>query len=212
MKNLQNGQSFRVYFKTWEQVTQNFSVKINRLFLLFFSGLLLTGCMKKENEDAANLQPDQTITESTDLKSIYTSSDLSAQTLRELQEVKAATGRYSNLDNAFKDNYKDIGLKLEHMGYHFLKAELVSPVFNLSKPAILVYNKRKNGSFELVAVEYAVPIDQQSPHTPPEGFAGNADEWDFNTLNTGWWTLHAWVWKFNPDGVFKPMNPLVIVK
>jgi hypothetical protein len=212
MKNLQNGQSFRLNFKTWEQVTQNFPVKINRLFLLLFSGLLLTGCMKKENEDAANLQPDQTITESTDLKSIYTSSDLSAQTLRELQEVKAATGRYSNLDNAFKDNYKDIGLKLEHMGYHFLKAELVSPVFNLSKPAILVYNKRKNASFELVAVEYAVPIDPQSPHTPPEGFTGNADEWDFNTLNTGWWTLHAWVWKFNPDGVFKPMNPLVIVK
>ncbi len=213
MKNLQKEQSFRlINMKTSEQVTQNSSSKPNRLFLLFFSGVLLAGCMKPATEDASNVQSNQTISESTELKSIYTSSDLSAQTLKELQQVKAATGRYSNLDNAFKDDYKDIGLKLENMGYHFLKAELVSPVFNLSKPAILVYNKRKNGSFELVAVEYAVPINPQSPHTPPEGFAGNADEWDFNTLNTGWWTLHAWVWKFNPDGVFKPMNPSVIVQ
>ncbi len=213
MKNLQKEQSFRlINMKTSEQVTQNSSSKPNRLFLLFFSGVLLAGCMKPPTEDASNVQSNQTISESTELKSIYTSSDLSAQTLKELQQVKAATGRYSNLDNAFKDDYKDIGLKLENMGYHFLKAELVSPVFDLTKPAILVYNKRKNGSFELVAVEYAVPIDPQSPHTPPEGFAGSADEWDFNTLNTGWWTLHAWVWKFNPDGVFKPMNPLVIVQ
>jgi len=213
MKNLQKEQSFRlINMKTSEHVTQNSSSKPNRLFLLFFSGVLLAGCMKPATEDASNVQSNQTISESTELKSIYTSSDLSAQTLKELQQVKAATGRYSNLDNAFKDDYKDIGLKLENMGYHFLKAELVSPVFNLSKPAILVYNKRKNGSFELVAVEYAVPINPQSPHTPPEGFAGNADEWDFNTLNTGWWTLHAWVWKFNPDGVFKPMNPSVIVQ
>ena len=213
MENFQNEQSFQfIKMKTLEHVTQNSSVTANRLFFLLFSGLLLTGCMKPAKEDTANLQSSETITESTDLKSVYTSGDLSRQTLRELQQVKAATGKYSNLDNAYKDDYKDIGLKLENMGYHFLKAALVSPVFDLTKPAILVYNKRKNGSFELVAVEYAVPIDPQSPHTPPEGFAGSADEWDFNTLNTGWWTLHAWVWKFNPDGVFKPMNPLVIVQ
>jgi hypothetical protein len=213
MKNLQNEQSFRfINMKTLGQVTKNSSANTNRLFLLMFSGLLLTGCMKTAKEDTPNLQSSETITENTDLKSIYTSGELSQQTLRELQQVKAATGKYANLDNAYKDDYKDIGLKLENMGYHFLKAELVSPVFNLTKPAILVYNKRKNGSFELVSVEYAVPIDPQSPHTPPQGFTGTADEWDFNTLNTGWWTLHAWVWKFNPDGVFKPMNPLVIVQ
>jgi hypothetical protein len=82
----------------------------------------------------------------------------------------------------------------------------------LLKPDILVYNKKDNDKYELVAVEYAVPIDSTRLHTPPQGFTGDADEWDFNTLNTGWWTLHAWVWEFNPDGVFKPMNPAVIVK
>jgi hypothetical protein len=191
---------------------QKLTVKNSPLPIVLIS-LLLFGCMKQgSNENKTSPQPNKIITESTDLNTIYTSKDLSPETLNELKQVKAATGKYSNLDNAFKDDYKDIGLKMENMGYHFLKSNLVSTTFDLSKPAILVYNKRNNGSFELVAVEYAVPIDPQSPHTPPEGFTGDADEWDFNTLNTGWWTLHAWVWNFNPDGVFKPMNPLVIVK
>ena len=93
-----------------------------------------------------------------------------------------------------------------------LKSSLVSPVFDLRKPPILVYNKREDGSFELLAVEYAVPIDWQHPDVAPEGFTGNDDMWNFNTLNTGWWTLHAWIWKNNPDGVFMPMNPDVQVR
>ncbi|HEX7903977.1 MAG TPA: hypothetical protein VF487_08875 [Chitinophagaceae bacterium] len=138
--------------------------------------------------------------------------NLGEATLKQLQSVRVATARYHNIGNAFNDRYEDIGLVIENMGYHFLKAGLISPVFDLQKPPILVYNKRVDGSFELVAVEYAIPIDPQSPNTPPEGFIGDDDKWDFNTLNTGWWTLHAWVWKNNPDGAFNPMNPLVIVR
>jgi hypothetical protein len=42
------------------------------------------------------------------------------------------------------------------MGYHFLKAGLVTPVFDIKQPPILVYNKNEDGNFELLAVEYAV--------------------------------------------------------
>jgi len=70
-----------------------------------------------------------------------------------------------------------------------------------------VYNKNEDGSFQLVAAEYAVPIDI-SPNKPPEGFTGTGDVWDRNT-GFGLWLLHAWVWKNNPDGVFNPTNPLV---
>lgn len=42
----------------------------------------------------------------------------------------------------------------------------------------------------------------------PEGFQGSADRWfDDGTFHL--WTLHAWVWKNNPDGVFSPMNATV---
>jgi hypothetical protein len=70
-----------------------------------------------------------------------------------------------------------------------------------------VYNRKSNGHFELVAVEYAVPIEL-SPNHAPAGFTGSADVWDRNE-GFGLWLLHAWVWHFNPDGVFNPTNPLV---
>jgi len=212
MKNLTDAYRFeQTKTHSSAHMIQRSVIKRLGLLILGFTAIVYTGCTKQGGKDEKVAPSNEVITESTDLKSIYTSNELSPQTLSELQQVKAATAKYSNLENAFKDNYVDIGLKMENMGYHFLKAELVSPTFNLGKPALLVYNKRKNGSFELVAVEYAVPIDPQSPNTPPAGFTGSEDEWDFNTLDTGWWTLHAWVWKFNPDGVFKPMNPLLIV-
>ena len=183
------------------------------LMLILFAAFLFTGCMKNDKEQLKdNSEVSKEKKQTDDLFKAYQNTGLTGATLIELQQVKDATAKYHTLDNAFKDGYVDIGLKLPNMGYHMLKSELVKTTFNLEKPAILVYNKKDNGEFELVAVEYAVPIDWSNPHTPPAGFTGDQDEWDFNTLNTGWWTLHAWVWLFNPDGVFKPMNPDVIVK
>jgi hypothetical protein len=181
--------------------------------ILLLSIVLVPGCSKQEKVETQNetqAKSNAAVNVDDELRTFYTGLD--PQTLWELQQVRAATARYRDARNAFKDNYVDIGLKLPNMGYHFLKSALVTPEFDLRKPPILVYNKRENGSFELLAVEYAIPIDQQHPDIAPEGFTGNDDEWNFNTLNTGWWTLHAWVWKNNPDGVFMPMNPDVQVR
>jgi hypothetical protein len=181
----------------------------------FYVAILLTvflfsACKKYAAEKAQANNEEQVISSN----GIKTDTDgLSLQTLWELQQVRAATAKYQNINNAFADNYDETPLVvMPNMGYHFFKSELISPTFDLRKPALLVYNKKANGNFELVAVEYGVPIDPQSPDTPPEGFTGKADEWDFNTLNSGWWTLHAWVWKDNPDGIFKMTNSTVIVR
>ncbi len=137
---------------------------------------------------------------------------VSGQTLGELMQVRAATRQYQDTLDAIADGYANLNLKLPNMGFHFGKRELIEDgKFDLSKPEFLVYNPDASGKFQLVAVEYGVPIDPANPITPPAGFTGDDDEWDRNTLNTGLWTLHAWVWKFNPDGVFKMMNPDVIV-
>ena len=190
-------------------------IKAFLLMSLLTTTLLFTACKKYEADLSQKNNEEQSasnnrISTEADLATRYSGVEL--QTLSELQQVHAATAKYQNISNAFGDSYVDIGLVLPNMGYHILKAGLVTSVFDLRKPPILVYNKKANGNFELVAVEYAIPIDPQSPNTPPEGFTGNEDVWDFNTLNTGWWTLHAWVWKNNPDGVFQPMNPTVVVQ
>jgi hypothetical protein len=43
----------------------------------------------------------------------------------------------------------------------------------------------------------------------PEGFTGTDDVWDNNTAFQ-LWTLHAWIWLANPDGIFAPFNPLLM--
>jgi len=183
--------------------------------LILFAAFLFTACKKYEaNKPQTGNTEQLTINDGKpDVELLNNYGGLDPQTVLELQQAKAATAKYQNIENAFADNYgKDPVVILPNMGYHFLKAEQVSPVFDLRKPAILVYNKKGNGKFELVAVEYAVPMSSLPPHVAPEGFTGNDDKWNENTLNTGWWTLHAWVWANNPEGVFEPMNPLVIVQ
>ena len=90
-----------------------------------------------------------------------------------------------------------------------MKSKFVNATFDVSKPEILVYNKRLDGRFVLVAVEYAVPISV-TPDKAPEGFTGSADVWERNT-DFGLWLQHAWIWRFNPDGIFHDTNPLVHV-
>ena len=61
----------------------------------------------------------------------------------------------------------------------------------------------------LVAVEYAVPYDENNPY-PPEGFTGDDDVWGHDT-NAGLWECHAWIWYNNPDGIFNEFNSRVHV-
>jgi len=97
---------------------------------------------------------------------------------------------------------------MDGMGYHYLKGAYVDGTFDPAKPQLLVYSPQPgSGRMRLVAVEYAVPIDYDNI-VPPEGFDGTYDEWDFND-GAGLWTLHAWVWLQNPDGIFAPFNPRV---
>ncbi len=130
-------------------------------------------------------------------------------TFIELLKARLATAKYRDFDKAIADGYADIHVVMPNMGYHYMKSEIVNAKFEITKPEILVYNKRLDGSFQLVAIEYAVPIDL-TPEKAPEGFTGSADVWDRNT-GFGLWLLHAWVWQFNPDGVFHPTNPDVHV-
>src|SRR5215217_6431283 len=128
-------------------------------FLLILAGtFLFSGCKQEKTFEAAdNIQVQGTqIIPDQELLTYY--SGLEFQTMQELQQARAATAKYRNIDNAFRDNYGDIGLVMPNMGHHFMKKSLVDPVFEITKPELLVYNKSENGNFKLVAIEYAVPI------------------------------------------------------
>lgn len=184
-----------------------FSLKLKSLILVIGLGsVLFSGCSKDELQQTSDKTSLAGTTKSINFLNQY--EGLDKQTMWELQQAYAASARYQNIANALKDGYADINVIIQNMGYHYLKAAQLDATFDYRKPEILVYNLDENGQFYLVAVEYAVPLGLSQ--TAPEGFTGDDDVWTENTGN-GLWLLHAWVWEYNPLGVFNPENPNVIV-
>lgn len=130
---------------------------------------------------------------------------LPPETQMELGQVRLATARYHNLQNALDDGYVNIDVYIPGMGFHYLNPSLLDDTFDPAAPELLVYSPDQQlGKLRLVAVEYAVPLDNPAP----EGFFGDADHWHAET-DFGIWSLHAWVWLNNPNGIFEPLNPRV---
>jgi len=184
--------------------TKTIDAKFRRRSTSFFypaallTAFLFTGCQKLDLKDLFKGHGNS----GNDVVKKY--SGLSPQTSCELEQARAATARYRDIKNAIADGYTNIDVDVENMGHHYMKKELVDGKFEISKPEILVYHENDKGDMELGAVEYAVPITEPEP----QGFTGSGDAWDHNT-GFQLWLLHAWVWTFNPDGVFNPLNPLV---
>lgn len=130
-----------------------------------------------------------------------------AAAILQLESVRQAAAKYVDVDDAIADGYVDIGVFFPNMGWHYLKGELLDGTFDASAPELLVFaDDPCGGKRKLVAVEYAVPLDLS--RKAPQGFEGLADAWTRNS-DFGLWTLHAWVYEFNPDGVFAAYNPRV---
>jgi hypothetical protein len=127
----------------------------------------------------------------------------------QLDEVRNANARYLDEQKALDDGFVDIGLFMPNMGWHYRKLDRVDGRIDLQKPEFLVYaDDPCGGKRKLVAVEYVMPLEN-SPRRPPNGYFGFADEWDRNET-FGLWTLHAWLYEYNPDGVFAAFNPRVV--
>jgi len=164
---------------------------------------VFTSCQKQDtSRDEEQIQSSSARSTHENALNFY--NGLSDQTSWELQQARAATARYRDINNALKDGYADIEVDVEHMGHHFMKTAIVDSVFDIRQPEILVYNRDENGKQQLVAVEYAIPLS----YARPEGFTGPTDVWKDDS-GFPFWLLHAWVWAYNPDGVFNWTNPTI---
>jgi hypothetical protein len=132
---------------------------------------------------------------------------LLADTYQELARAYAATAKYHNIEQALLDGYVQASPDIPGEGFHFVKSSLVDCKFDPETPEALLYAFVPNEKrLRLVAVEYAVPF---ACGAPPEGFTGDADEWEHEAGGPPVWTLVAWIWRHNPNGIFAPANPLV---
>ena len=147
------------------------------------------------------------------------SSGLDADVLRELAQVRRATAQYHDVTVAEAAGYTVqldgagepdcVSYPGGGMGYHYVNFGLIAENqdgLDPLAPAILVYAPRPNGSLKLVAVEYAAfGSADVTFELLGQGFARPAPP----GAGPPFHTLHAWVWKANPDGMFAPFNPNV---
>jgi hypothetical protein len=102
------------------------------------------------------------------------------------------------------------------MGDHFANPGLLLDrgVVDAASPEALVYERRSNGTFKLVALEYIVfqaDWEAAGNTSPPTLFGRTFD--DVPSPNRfgipSFYALHAWIWKPNPSGLLYPGNPRV---
>lgn len=141
------------------------------------------------------------------------SAQANGQLKRELAEVRSATAKYNDPENAVADGY----IAEEHavcgMGYHYPHEDFLEAVrtedpeqiaaylnsLDRTEPPILAYGEGDDG-LVLGAVEYLTVDDEVDLFTSTD-----ADHWHpfFGPL----YAMHAWVHTDNPEGVFHPTNP-----
>jgi hypothetical protein len=125
-----------------------------------------------------------------------------------LDDVRAATAAYHSTSQAEADGYGDPGLPCfdspstnQGMGFHLVNGDLVGDGGQLSRthPEALVYEMH-DGTLKLVAVEYIVPMSDSAtaPHFLGQQMVPNEA--------LGLWTLHAWIWRKNPQSLFATYN------
>jgi hypothetical protein len=148
---------------------------------------------------------------------IADSDTLSSDTRKELAQAKRATAKYHNIANAINDGYIDADFLLIGVGCHMINLDLAfgdNGEIDLTKPELLIYATEDcaegaDGQSELRSIEYLRPCNGICDESNlPEGFSGDDDVWEVFGDNL-FWTLHAWVWRHNPDGVFVKINPRI---
>lgn len=137
-----------------------------------------------------------------------------------LKQVRQATARFNSTNQATRAGYVGgpcvADPELGGMGQHWVNGPLVDPVFDPLQPEALLYEPDKNGNLKLVGVEYIVidirdiPVEEGgNPNQVPPQFSGQQFDIGGTPNPNPHWSLHVWLYKENPDGIFAPWNPNV---
>ncbi len=151
----------------------------------------------------------------------------------ELAAARRATAKYHDVSRALADGYVQFSGHVPGMGAHFVNLGLTDTTFDRTKPEILLYSLTEGNKPKLVGVEYGnlIPdpgftgdldewhvhlaschyadgfeVAEPNPFSCPATSPGGAP---FVLWHPDLWTLHTWIWRGNPDGIFEPINPNV---
>jgi hypothetical protein len=127
---------------------------------------------------------------------------------RDLEAVRQVTASYTDFARAQAAGYSErltecMSDASGGMGFHYGKVALIDGSARLLEPEILMYEPQRDGSLQLVGLEYVVPLSASA--TPPSLFGLSFHRNEAFQL----WVLHVWLFKDNPSGTFSDWNPNV---
>ena len=147
--------------------------------------------------------------------------------ISQLVSAYAGTAQFLNVNNAVAAGYGKFvdaaGVACIDkpgdggMGTHYVNGGLLDATVNAATPEALVYETQPGGRLRLVAAEYIVFQEAwvEAGHTTPPSLFGQ----EFELVDAGnrygipaFYELHAWIWKWNPSGLFNDWNPGVTCK
>jgi hypothetical protein len=140
----------------------------------------------------------------------------------QLSVVRASTAGFQNFGRVSADGrgeFRDAmniacidAPGLGAMGIHYVKGSIVGDgAIDAADPEAVIYEPQANGRMRLVAVEYVVfKADWDANHSSPPSLFGEPFNFTPSPNRYGlppFYSLHAWLWKHNPSGMFAPWNP-----
>jgi hypothetical protein len=126
-------------------------------------------------------------------------------TLVQLESVRRATARFLDVQTAIDEGYVDISVFYSNMGHHYLKPELLDDKFELEKPEILVYADDPCSGVASPGRRRVRGASGARQGRGASRIRGSDDAWTINQ-QFQLWTLHAWLFEYNPAGVFAAYN------
>ncbi len=129
--------------------------------------------------------------------------------------VREATKQYLDVNNAVKAGYEPFlgcvsGSDHGAMGIHYVNGNLLNGTIDVNQPQALIYEPSPSGQMKLVGVEFITLSSTwlQNNSSPPvlEGqvFLYVDSPNRFNI--PGFFELHVWAWRDNPQGNFVDWN------
>lgn len=189
-------------------VKSNFD-QIKIIFSIVLSGILITtiSCNSDMGLESSIDEMNKTIPPKSGREFVADNPEIA----KELSRLKKVVANIRTLEDVMSNGWEtDLTGYIPNMGYHYANLDYLNDgIFNIEQPEAILVACGSNGELQAIAVEYIVPVDNVNTTPPPDGFTGDADFW--RPVGDQLWTLHVWINKPNPDGIFFPTNTEVAV-
>ncbi|GAA2510820.1 MULTISPECIES: hypothetical protein [Actinomycetes] len=134
-------------------------------------------------------------------------------TWKQLATTVSATAKYRSVPLAVAAGYRpnpctmDMNDGMGAMGYHYINPEYYGSL-DPARPAALLYEDDGKGGRRLTGVEWIVKAGKSTARPTMFGrkFEGPITAHHNSTIPTHY-SLHAWLYKDNPSGLFYEWNP-----